>query len=167
MENFPPNMGDFPARLASSGKRKRSPKRISACKSYSKRNYDKTAFLPFDMGKIPSILGATKNDLHRNNLRCNALVLTTPRKGRPENQWNQEDNFWGKKKTAQPLVGFERQAWTIKRWSQEIDLSIPTVWVMVKDGRVPSVKIGGRRLIRISPRDYMDACAAAAAAAAG
>jgi len=36
--------------------------------------------------------------------------------------------------------------------------------VMVKDGRVPSVKIGGRRLIRISPRDYMDACAAAAAA---
>jgi hypothetical protein len=73
----------------------------------------------------------------------------------------------GKKKTAQPLVGFERQAWTIKRWSQEIDLSIPTVWVMVKDGRVPSVKIGGRRLIRISPRDYMDACAAAAAAAAG
>ena len=52
----------------------------------------------------------------------------------------------GKKKTAQPLVGFERQAWTIKRWSQEIDLSIPTVWVMVKDGRVPSVKIGGKKV---------------------
>jgi hypothetical protein len=31
---------------------------------------------------------------------------------------------------------------------------------------VASVKCGGRRLIRISPRDYMDACAAAAATAA-
>jgi len=37
---------------------------------------------------------------------------------------------------------------------------------MVKEGRLPSVKIGGRRLIRISPRDYMDACAATAASAA-
>ena len=72
----------------------------------------------------------------------------------------------GKKRTAQPLVGIERSAWTVKRWSQEMDLSIPTVWVMVKEGRLPSVKIGGRRLIRISPRDYMDACAATAASAA-
>ena len=72
----------------------------------------------------------------------------------------------GKKKNAQPLVGFERQAWTVKRWSQEMDLSIPTVWVMVKEGKLETVKIGGRRLIRVSPRDYMDACAAAAASAA-
>jgi predicted DNA-binding transcriptional regulator AlpA len=71
-----------------------------------------------------------------------------------------------KKRTAQPLVGIERVAWTVKRWSQESDLSVPTVWEMIKRGQLPSVKIGGRRLIRISPGDYMDACAAAAAAAA-
>ena len=67
------------------------------------------------------------------------------------------------KRTARPLVGIERSAWTVQGWSAEISLSVPTVWTMIKEGKLETVKIGGRRLIRISPRDYMDACAAAAA----
>ena len=71
-----------------------------------------------------------------------------------------------RKKNAQPLIGFERAAWTVQRWALEMDVSVPTVWDWIKQGKVASVKCGGRRLIRISPRDYMDACAAAAATAA-
>ena len=73
----------------------------------------------------------------------------------------------GKKRIAQSLVfDSERKAWTVQRWAAEMDVSVPTVWDWIKQGKVPSVKCGGRRLIRISPDDYMDACAAEAAAAA-
>jgi excisionase family DNA binding protein len=71
-----------------------------------------------------------------------------------------------KKRTAQPLVGSERKAWTVQRWAAEMDVSVPTTWDWIKQGRLRTVKVGGRRLIRDSPDDYMDACAAEAAAKA-
>jgi excisionase family DNA binding protein len=70
-----------------------------------------------------------------------------------------------KKRTAQSFADSERKAWTVQRWAFEMNVSVPTTWDWIKAGKIPSVKCGGRRLIRISPDDYMDACAADEAAA--
>jgi excisionase family DNA binding protein len=126
------------------------------------------AFLP----RVHFVL--IKKDLHRNNLSGNAEGLASAKERKPDNPMELKDQLSTstvagaavKKRTAQSFADSERKAWTVQRWAFVMGVSVPTTWDWIKAGKIPSVKCGGRRLIRISPDDYMDACAAEAAAKA-
>jgi len=48
----------------------------------------------------------------------------------------------------------ERLAYSVREAASALGLSEATLYVHIKDGTIPSVKLGGRRLIR---RDVLDA----------
>ena len=45
--------------------------------------------------------------------------------------------------------------WSPDRWFQDIGISRSTGWKMMKDGVLPFIHIGKRRIIPISPADYI------------
>ena len=61
----------------------------------------------------------------------------------------------------------ERSGWSLRQWSDETgDIGRSTIYRLLDEGRIKSVKVGGRRVILTSPREYLEAAVAEAEQAA-
>lgn len=54
-------------------------------------------------------------------------------------------------------------AWSVKSWCDGLDISAAFAYELMAAGKVPSVKIGGKRLITVSPREFIAGLAEKAA----
>lgn len=49
----------------------------------------------------------------------------------------------------------EKVTWTVKGWCEAVELSSAYAYELMGAGIIKSVKIGGKRLITTSPRDFI------------
>jgi hypothetical protein len=56
----------------------------------------------------------------------------------------------------------EKVAWTVKGWCEAVELSPAYAYELMAAKRINSVKIGGKRLIVTSPREFIASLAEAA-----
>jgi hypothetical protein len=49
----------------------------------------------------------------------------------------------------------DQAAWSIKSWCADLDISPAYAYELISAGRVESVKLGGKRLIVTSPKDFI------------
>lgn len=49
-----------------------------------------------------------------------------------------------------------RCAWSVREWAQAVNLSLPSVYGLMKSGSVESRKFGVRRLITTAPKDWLE-----------
>lgn len=49
----------------------------------------------------------------------------------------------------------DKAAWSVKSWCACLDLSPAYAYELMAAGKVASVKIGGKRLITISPKEFL------------
>lgn len=49
----------------------------------------------------------------------------------------------------------EQVAWGVRSWAASTDLSPAFVYELLAAGKLDSVKVGGKRLILTSPRDFL------------
>jgi excisionase family DNA binding protein len=47
-------------------------------------------------------------------------------------------------------------AWRVGEWCAAMGLSRPYVQQLINEGEVPSIKVGGARLITMSPEDFIE-----------
>jgi hypothetical protein len=46
-------------------------------------------------------------------------------------------------------------AWSVKRWCEETDLSRSFTYLLIRDQKLDTVKVAGKRLITTAPRDFI------------
>ena len=49
----------------------------------------------------------------------------------------------------------DKVAWSIKNWCGDTDLSPAYAYELINEKKISSVKVGGKRLITTSPRDFL------------
>ena len=49
----------------------------------------------------------------------------------------------------------ERVAWSVKHWCVAVDVSPAYTYELLAEGKIESVKLGGKRLITTAPRDFI------------
>jgi hypothetical protein len=65
---------------------------------------------------------------------------------------------------TQTRRGYEKLAWTVPDWAEICSIPLGSVRDMVLKKEIASVRSGKRRLITISPHDYLASLAGGAAA---
>jgi hypothetical protein len=56
---------------------------------------------------------------------------------------------------ADPKPSPGKVAWSVKNWCGDTDLSPAYCYELINDKKIASVKVGGKRLITTSPRDFL------------
>jgi hypothetical protein len=49
----------------------------------------------------------------------------------------------------------DKVSWSVKNWCRDTDLSPAYAYELINDKKISSVKVGGKRLITTSPRDFV------------
>lgn len=65
--------------------------------------------------------------------------------------------------TAQNLSDTVRVAWSVNEWASAVGIGKSTAWLLLQRGDIPSIKVGAKRLIVISPATYVERRASGAA----
>lgn len=60
----------------------------------------------------------------------------------------------------------ERYAWAVSDWAHAAGISRASVYNLMSDGKIESVKYGGKRLITTHPRDFLASLASSKSEAA-
>jgi hypothetical protein len=56
---------------------------------------------------------------------------------------------------AVPEPNPDKAAWSVKSWCADVDLSPAYAYELMAEGKISSVKVGGKRLITTAPRDFI------------
>jgi hypothetical protein len=56
---------------------------------------------------------------------------------------------------AQQLHSNTKAAWSVKNWCADLDLSPAYAYELLAEKKITSVKVGGKRLITTSPKDFV------------